>query len=120
MSSHLLGEQERICDGVVLIEAGRLIRAEQLGDVTLATGTLIVEIDGDSRTFAETLLAAGIDATLDRTRVLIALRDADTEGSMQVVCDAVRDAAAAQDAGLLRLERHRGHLEDLFIETTHV
>ena len=120
VSSHLLGELERICDGVVLIEAGRLIRAEQLGDVTLATGTLIVEIDGDSRTFAETLVATGIDATLDRTRVLIALRDADTEGSMQVVCDAVRDAAAAQDAGLLRLERHRGHLEDLFIETTHV
>jgi hypothetical protein len=26
----------------------------------------------------------------------------------------VRDVAASQDAGLLRIERRRGHLEDLF------
>ena len=33
------------------------------------------------------------------------------------VHDAVRDAALAYDAGLLRLERRRGHLEDLFAPT---
>jgi ABC-2 type transport system ATP-binding protein len=120
VSSHLLGELERICDGVVLIENGRLVRAEQLGAVTLATGTLIVEIDGDTAIFVQRLAASGVNATLDRTRVLIEVTDSANEFAMQTVCDAVRDAVAAQDAGLLRLERHRGHLEDLFIEATHV
>ena len=39
---------KRICDGVLLVEQGRLVRAERLGTLTGKTGTLIVEIDGDA------------------------------------------------------------------------
>ena len=34
--------------------------------------------------------------------------------ALQHVHDVVRDAAMACDVGLLRLERRRGHLQDLF------
>jgi ABC-2 type transport system ATP-binding protein len=47
VASHLLSEIERICDGLVAIEAGRLLRADTIGSFTRASQTLLVEvIDG--------------------------------------------------------------------------
>jgi len=120
VSSHFPGELERICDGVILIGNGRLVRATQLGDLTLATGALIVEIDGDVPAFLERLAASGITATRDRTRVVVSVSQSMSDGAMESVCDAVRNAVADMNVGLLRLERHRGRLEDLFIEAIHV
>ena len=118
VSSHLLGELERICDGVVLVEQGRLVRAERLGAITGETGTLIVEVDGDPEQFAERLRARGVTAQADRRRVLVSVPPSVSSGddmeSLQACCDQVRDAAADDEIGLLRLERHRGRLEDLF------
>jgi ABC-2 type transport system ATP-binding protein len=112
ISSHLLGELERVCDAVVLIEQGRLVRAERLGALTGETGTLVVEVDGDAGAFTAALANAGLTAGQERQRVLVAVADGDD--ALRAVCDAVRDVAAAQDVGLLRIERRRGHLEDLF------
>ncbi len=118
VSSHLLGELERICDGVVLVDNGRLVRADRLGAITGETGTLVVEIDGDADTFAARLRERGLVARPERQRVLVQLvaveAGADSDSAMHAVYDAVRDAAVAESAGLLRLERRRGHLEDLF------
>lgn len=122
VSSHLLGELERICEAVVLVEQGRLVRAERLGALTGATGTLIVEVDGDPVHFAERLTARGVTAHADRRRVLVSVPPGDEIASLQATCDHVRDAAADDGVGLLRLERHRGKLEDLFAtgEIAHV
>jgi hypothetical protein len=50
----------------------------------------------------------------ERQRVLVEIPvDADAAG-IQQAHDIVRDAAATSDVGLLRLERRRGHLQDLF------
>ena len=115
VSSHLLGELERICEAVVLVEQGRLVRAERLGNITGETGTLLVEIDGDAAAFVARLAAAGITAQYERQRVLVVVPDGANEDVLRTVCDGVRDAAAADGVGLLRVERRRGHLEDLFI-----
>ena len=115
VSSHLLGELERICDAIVLIENGRLIRADHVGAVTVASGTLVLEVDGDSNRFVDALLAAGLDALTEHERIAVRLAGSDDE-SMQRTCDVIRDTAAVQDVGLLRLEQRRGHLEDLFVE----
>ena len=117
VSSHLLGELERICDGVVLIEQGRLVRTERLGALTVETSTLIVEVDGDAETFNESLARAGVIAQRERHHVLVIVPDG--ADGLRFVCDAVRDAAAASGVGLLRIERRRGHLEDLFIAARH-
>ena len=114
VSSHLLGELERICDGIVLLEQGRLLRAERLGTLTGETGTLVVEIDGDSEAFAHAISAAGVGAHHERQRVLVTVPEG--HAAMRTVCDIVRDVAVAQDVGLLRIERRRGHLEDLFAD----
>ena len=115
VSSHLLGELERVCDSVVLIEQGRLVRAERVGALTGETGTLIVEVDGDASAFVAALVGAGLVAQQERQRVLVAVPDGDD--ALRVVCDRVRDAAVEQEVGLLRIERRRGHLEDLFTAT---
>ena len=117
VSSHLLGELERICDAVVLVEQGRLVRAERLGAITGETGTLIVETDGDTAAFVRGLEARGVSAARERHRVLVTIPDGG-DGPFALTCDAVRDAAADAGVGLLRLERHRGHLEDLFAVET--
>ena len=45
VSSHLLGEIEQVCDHVVAIDAGRLLRDAPLASFTTRTGTLVVELD---------------------------------------------------------------------------
>lgn len=112
VSSHLLGELERICDGIVMIDYGRLVRADGLGALTSETATLVVEVDGDAEAFAAALTAAGLPVRRERQRVLVEVPDGD--GAASKTYDRVRDTAVALDVGLLRLERRRGHLEALF------
>jgi ABC-2 type transport system ATP-binding protein len=114
VSSHLLGELERICDRVVLVDAGRLVRAAQVGALTSETGTLVVEVDGDADAVAAALRAHGFVVQADRLRILVDLPDGMSDAELAQAHDRVRDAVLASDAGLLRLERRRGHLEDLF------
>ena len=45
VASHLLGEIERVCDFLVAIDAGRLLRAAPLGSFTERTGVLAVEVE---------------------------------------------------------------------------
>src|SRR5918999_2316006 len=45
VTSHLLGELERVCDHIVVIDAGQLLRASSTADVTAASQVLIVEVD---------------------------------------------------------------------------
>ncbi len=130
VSSHLLGELERMCDAVVLLDNGKLIRAERLGVLTGMTSTLIVEIDGDADAFARDLRALGVQASAERQRVLVTLTDdgaSENAGSAKASVDdrasthtlnIVRDVAVRRRSALLRMERRRGHLEDLFATST--
>ena len=42
--SHLLGEVERICDSLVAIDGGRLLRADRISAMTAAADVLVVEV----------------------------------------------------------------------------
>jgi len=118
VSSHLLGELERICAHVVLIDGGRLVRADAVGTLTRETGTLIIEIDGPRDQFIDALGARGIrvsDTGHGRAeRILVEIPETATTADVDTVLDGIRDAAVVTNAGLLRLERRRGQLEDLF------
>jgi ABC-2 type transport system ATP-binding protein len=121
VSSHLLGELERVCDRIVLIEQGRLLREAQVGALTGETGTIVIELEGDAAAldaFAARLTAGGLLAQVERQRVLVEIPDGSNADAVRAVYDAVRDAAHAADVGLLRLERRRGHLADLFAGAT--
>jgi ABC-2 type transport system ATP-binding protein len=107
VASHLLNEIERVCDHLVAIEAGQLLRSAPLGAFTEATGTLAVEVDEDAARLAERLAGEGLSIALDGRAVLVSL---DGDGAY----DAVRDAVADLGLPLLRIERRRHRLEDLF------
>jgi ABC-2 type transport system ATP-binding protein len=107
MASHLLGEIERVCDYLVAIDAGRLLQAAGLDTFTQQTTTLLVEVDESPALLAQRLEAGGLAVKVDGHHVLVEMRDDDT-------LDAVRDAAVDLDLALLRLQRRRGRLEDLF------
>ena len=46
VTSHLLGELERVSDHVVVLDAGRLLRSSATTDYLHTTGTLLVEVLG--------------------------------------------------------------------------
>jgi ABC-2 type transport system ATP-binding protein len=107
VASHLLGEIERVCDFLVAIEAGKLLRAAPLGSFIERTGTLAVEVDEGAERLAAALVAAGLDVRVTGHTVLVALEGESTY-------DAVRDSVAELGLALVRLEQRRHHLEDLF------
>ncbi|WP_322794879.1 ABC transporter ATP-binding protein, partial [Tepidiforma sp.] len=107
MASHLLGEIERVCDQVVVIDAGTLLRQGPLRDFTADTGTLVVELDGEPVALLAALRAHGFRAELDGASILVAL-----EGEPPY--DLIRDLCARESLGLVRLEPRRQALEDLF------
>jgi ABC-2 type transport system ATP-binding protein len=119
MSSHLLTEIERVCDYLVVIEGGRLVRSDNLSTFTGRTEVLSVEADGPIAGLAEYLLERGYGVRADAHTLEIDLED---DGAY----DAIRDGAASLELGLIRIEERRRHLEDLFSDkagdeaTTHV
>lgn len=140
VSSHLLGELERIAERIVHIEGGRLVRAESMHELTGERATLLVEVDGDLPLFMAALrerVPVDTEIRLERQRVLITpavgagvgagadratdamsdtTSDAISDTISDMLADAVRDAAVATDVGLLRLQRQRARLDDLFRE----
>src|SRR5262249_60481380 len=42
--SHLLGEVERICDSLIAIDGGRLLRSDRISAMTTATDVLTVDV----------------------------------------------------------------------------
>jgi len=107
VASHLLGEIERICDHLVAIEAGRLLRADTIDSFTKASQTLVVEVEEG---------LAALRAELDRR----GLRPRTYQRSLLVpiggdgTYDAVRDSVADLGLAMSRMERRRHHVEELF------
>jgi ABC-2 type transport system ATP-binding protein len=113
LSSHLLDEVERICDGAVIIGDGRVLAAGSLDDLRGEGQTgVVVLLDGSE---AE---ASGIAAGLSGQGFTAAAngRHLSVEGDDESVFDAVRDACVAANVGIVRLGRRRLSLEDVFLE----
>jgi ABC-2 type transport system ATP-binding protein len=107
VSSHLLGEIEQICDHVIVIDAGRLLRSSAIGALTEARQLLAVEVLDGTEELAERLGELGIEARRDHRLLLVELGDDGTY-------DAIRDAVAELGLALVRLEQRRHTIEDIF------
>jgi ABC-2 type transport system ATP-binding protein len=107
LASHLLGEIERVCNYLVAIDNGKLLRAAPLGTFTEHTGVLAVEVEEGREQLAAAMTRQGFEVVEDGRLVLIALKG---EGTYDVVRDAVVDLGLP----LLRIEQRRHSLEDLF------
>ena len=117
VTSHLLGELERTCDHVVVIDGGRLLRSSSTADFTQFTQLLAVEVtdrrsdpafDADAA-LRDRLTGAGLTvAPSDGSRVLL------VELAGDETYDAVRDAVADLGLGLVRMEQRRHHISEVF------
>jgi ABC-2 type transport system ATP-binding protein len=107
VASHLLGEIERICDGLVAIEAGKLLRADTIDSFTRASQTLLIEVEEGSAALQKELTHRGLRAQPFQRALLVPIADDHTY-------DAVRDSVAALGLPLSRLEQRRHQVEEIF------
>ncbi|WP_106402431.1 ABC transporter ATP-binding protein [Actinocorallia populi] len=107
VTSHLLGELERVCDQVVIIDGGRLLSAQSVSAYTEASGRLLVEVE-DGREALERLLAEqGASVRPDGRYLVVDLAGEETY-------DLVRDGVADLGLALVRMEQARHHIEEVF------
>lgn len=107
MSSHLLGEIERVCESLVVIDSGRLLQADTISSFTRALQVLAVEVDARQNELAQRLITRGLNVTEDGRLLLVNLDGIDPY-------DLVLDEVVDLGIGLIRIEQRHHRLEDLF------
>jgi ABC-2 type transport system ATP-binding protein len=107
LTSHLLGEIERVCDSLIAIDAGKLQYSGSVSAFTDRKDQIVLEVDDDVPEFATKLKARGLDVTGTGLSLRVTLKDDSTY-------DTVRDVAAELNAPLARMELSRHKLEELF------
>jgi ABC-2 type transport system ATP-binding protein len=113
VASHLLGEIERICDHLVAIDAGRLLRADTITSFTMASQVLAVEVEEGLAQLQAELGKRGLTATVQQKILLVPLAG-------DATYDVVRDAVADLALPLCRLEQRRHQVEELFRDEAEV
>jgi ABC-2 type transport system ATP-binding protein len=102
-----MGELERVCDHVVVIDGGRLMRSAATSAVTALTQDLTVEVSDRGAEVEAAFAAAGLTVRRSGELLQLALADESTY-------DVVRDVVAELGVGLVRLQRGRQHMLDMF------
>ncbi len=112
VTSHLLGELERVSDQVVVLDGGRLLRSQATREFTRTTQVLAVEVTdlpdrrGDDLLSAA-LIAHGLVVRRDGHVLSVDILDESTY-------DLIRDEVVALGLGLVRMEQERHHMAELF------
>jgi ABC-2 type transport system ATP-binding protein len=109
VTSHLLGELERVCREIVVIDAGRLLRHSTTAAVTAETPVVVVEVDDDPAELLDRLRVAGVTVQAADRLLQVDVADASTY-------DLVRDAVAELGLGLVRMERQRHRMTEIFAD----
>jgi ABC-2 type transport system ATP-binding protein len=113
--SHLLGEVERICDTLVAIDGGRLLRSDAITAMTTAIDVLAVEVSEGTDELAARLAALDLPVAREDRLLLVRLDDDRTY-------DLILTAVAELDLPLHRLDQRRHRVAELFAtrETSNV
>ncbi|GAA1600475.1 ABC transporter ATP-binding protein [Saccharothrix algeriensis] len=118
--SHLLGEIERICDSLIAIEGGRLLRADRIEAMTTGTDVLAIEVAEGTAELLAALAARGLAPREEGRLLLVPLADEDTY-------DLILRTVAELDLPLHRLDQRRHRVAELFataprpsLEASHV
>ncbi|MFE5580512.1 ABC transporter ATP-binding protein [Kitasatospora sp. NPDC056531] len=136
VTTHLLGELERTCDHLVVIDGGKLLRSSSTASFTEATAVLAVEVTDlppvahhhphPGRSAAHPSLDAVAEPGAEvRERLAAAGLTVQSEGSHLLLVrlagedtyDTIRDTVAELGLGLVRLEQRRHRVAELFTDT---
>jgi ABC-2 type transport system ATP-binding protein len=109
MATHILEDVERVCDHVVMLDAGRLVAAGPTETLTgSATGTVVVEVGGSIRPLAHALEERGMECVIADGHLEVTVAgDADL--------DVIRDTVAELELPLLRLATRLTSLDEVFV-----
>lgn len=107
VTSHLLGELERSCDHVVIIDGGRLLRSQAVEAFTTVSGLLTVEVEDGRDALGNRLAEQGLVVRPEGRFLVIDIAGESTY-------DAVRDTVAELGLCLIRMEQRRHHIEEVF------
>ncbi len=114
VTSHLLGELERVSDYVIVLDGGRLLSSQATTDLTQDTGMLLVEVLGetnDQHRMGEALATAGLPCRPRRQMIEIDLRSLSDDVKTR---DVIRDTACDLGLGLVRIQAEHGRIQDVF------
>ena len=107
LSSHLMGDVERTCDRVIVLEAGRVSREGTVAGFTTETTTLAIQVSDGSDALTEELRRRGLDPHPDGPALII-------ESTDESAYDIVRDAVVASGALLYSMAPRQHSLTELF------
>ncbi len=109
VASHLLSEIEQICDSLVAIDGGKLLRHDTIASFTGHSQVLAIEVEEGADALAARLAQRGHPTTIDDRALLLHLSD---DG----IYDLVRDLVVDLGLRLNRLEHRRHRIEELFAD----
>jgi ABC-2 type transport system ATP-binding protein len=115
LATHLLDDVQRVCDHVVMIDAGRLVLAGPIDQLMQTTGLMRVEVGGRPDAVAALGRALG-ERGLAVQPVDDHNLDIDTSGQDEAVFDLVRDTVADLDLRLYALSTRHRSLDDVFLQ----
>jgi ABC-2 type transport system ATP-binding protein len=113
-SSHILEDIERVCDYVVILDNGRLVASQALGNVHETLGEVSIELDGNRQPFLDALAAQGVSAreiASEATGQPLLVVDVHDEN----IYDTIRDVAVAQNSVIRNLRSRSRSLEDIYL-----
>ncbi|MBI4306162.1 MAG: ABC transporter ATP-binding protein [Chloroflexi bacterium] len=107
LSSHLMGDVERTCDHVIVLDGGRVAQQGAIEQFTEETETLVVQVHEGLEALVESLARRNIQTSVDGASVIV-------QGVGQATYDAVRDSVVESGALLYRLAPRRHTLGEVF------
>ncbi len=107
ISTHLMGDVERTCDAVVVLDAGKVLRTGAVARLTEETETVLIDVVEGSAELAGALARRGLEAEVDGNRLTLAQVSGDDY-------DTLRDAIVETNVLLYRLAPERHTLADVF------
>ncbi len=107
ISSHLMGDIERTCDRIIVLDGGHVTEGGAVSGFTQETQTLSIEVDDNLDEFMTALAKRDIQATVEGSAVIF-------QQESEEQYDAIRDAVVEANARLRRLAPRRHTLTDIF------
>ncbi len=107
LSSHLMGDIERTCDHIIVLEGGHIEREGSVSLFTQETQNIIIEVDNNLDELVKILTHNDMKATIEGPLVIVELE-------REEQYDIIRDAVIEADASLRRLTPRRHGLADIF------
>ena len=107
LSSHLMGDVERTCDRLIVLDGGQILTEGDVSEFTQETESILIEVDDHREELKAALERQNVAATVDGL-ALVAEVAADEE------YDVIRDALVESGARLRRLAPRRHELTEIF------